>query len=166
MSVYIADTNFFIQAHRGTYPLDVVPSFWIKVKELAETGKIISIDKVKNEIYKNDDELKQWCQDNLPGNFFKDSSELIEKYIEISVWAQIRNNHYLQRAIDEFLEENAADAWLAAFALEDKDNRIIVTQEISEPNRKNRIKIPDVCLFYGIKFVNTIEMFRKLGETF
>jgi hypothetical protein len=59
-----------------------------------------------------------------------------------------------------------ADAWLVAYALRDKENRIIVTQEISEPNRKNTIKIPDVCVAFGIRFVNTIEMFRMLNEKF
>ena len=56
MTVYVVDSNFFIQAHRVNYPLDIAYSFWNKVKELAEAGKIISIDKVKDELYdKNDD---------------------------------------------------------------------------------------------------------------
>ena len=33
---FIIDSNFFIQAYRINYPFDVVPSFWVKVKELAE----------------------------------------------------------------------------------------------------------------------------------
>jgi hypothetical protein len=60
MSVYVVDSNFFIQAHRVSYPLDVAFSFWNKVKQLANDGKIISIDKVKQEIYQNEDALKQW----------------------------------------------------------------------------------------------------------
>ena len=59
MAIYLVDSNFFIQAHRVTYPLDVVTSFWSKVKKLAIDGKIISIDKVKGEIFENDDELIQ-----------------------------------------------------------------------------------------------------------
>lgn len=47
MSVFVVDSNFFIQAHRHTYPLDVVRSYWDKVKDLAQDGTIISIDKVK-----------------------------------------------------------------------------------------------------------------------
>lgn len=48
MGIYVIDSNFFIQAHRANYPLDIAFSFWNKVKQLAEDGKIISIDKVKN----------------------------------------------------------------------------------------------------------------------
>ncbi len=69
MSVYVVDSNFFIQAHRVNYPLDVAFSFWNKVKQLADYGKIISIDKVKQEIYQNEDALKPWCVTNLPRFF-------------------------------------------------------------------------------------------------
>ncbi len=52
-------SNFFIEAHRATYPLDVAHSFWNKVKQLADDGKIVSIDKVKSEIYDDhEDALK------------------------------------------------------------------------------------------------------------
>lgn len=47
---YVVDTNFFIQAHRTAYPLDVFPGFWKKIRDLANARKIISIDKVKKEI--------------------------------------------------------------------------------------------------------------------
>lgn len=62
MSLYILDSNFFIQAHRAYYPLDVIQSFWTKINQLADDGVIKSIDKVKNEIYSNashEDELKK-----------------------------------------------------------------------------------------------------------
>ncbi len=57
MPLYVLDTNFFIQAHRAFYPLDIAKSFWNTITELAADEKIISIDKVKAEIDKNDDEL-------------------------------------------------------------------------------------------------------------
>ncbi len=36
----------------------------VKVKELAEKGLIISIDKVWNELHQNKDDLTLWCQEN------------------------------------------------------------------------------------------------------
>ena len=30
MSLFIVDTNFFIQSHRVTYPLDVAKGFWVR----------------------------------------------------------------------------------------------------------------------------------------
>lgn len=71
MKTYVVDSNFFIQAHRATYPLDVATSFWTKVSELAHSGRIISIDKVKNELYDKNDDLEKWCKSNLPINLFQ-----------------------------------------------------------------------------------------------
>jgi hypothetical protein len=166
MPLYVVDTNFFIQAHRSYYPIDVASSFWSKVKELADSGKIISIDKVKNEIYKNDDELKRWCLANLPQDFFKDTSTIINEYSQVAIWAASRSNHYFPNAIAEFLDADEADAWLVSFALNDLQNRIIVTYEKSQPEIKRKIKIPEVCTPFAVSYVDTIEMFRQLGERF
>ena len=166
MEVYVLDSNFFIQAHRVNYPLDIVLSFWNKVKQLADQGKIISIDKVKNELYYNNDALKEWCMDNLPEDFFKDTSNVMAAYDQVASWVISRWDHYLPKALNDFLGAYATDAFLAAYTLADINNRIIVTQEISEPARRNKVKIPDACLALNVRYLNTIDMFRRLGETF
>ena len=166
MTVYIVDSNFFIQAHRINYPLDIASSFWNKVKELAESGKIISIDKVKSELYDKNDALEDWCKANLPEDFFKSTDEVMAEYGRVSTWAISMSHHYLPNALNEFLDADEADAFLVAYSLADSSNRIIVTQEISQPNRKNKIKIPEACNPINVRFLNTIEMFRELGETF
>lgn len=166
MSVYIVDSNFFIEAHRVRYPLDIAFSFWNKVKQLAEEGKIISIDKVKNEIYDRNDALEAWCISNLPEGFFKDTSAVMTFYGQVSAWAISKSNHYLPNALNEFLDADEADAFIVAYALADSSNSIVVTQEISQPTKKNKVKIPDACMALNVQYVNTIEMFRQLRETF
>lgn len=166
MKEYVLDSNFFIQAHRATYPLDVAKSFWLKVSELARTGKIISIDKVKNELFNKNDELEDWCKTNLPDDFFKKSSNALNEYSQVSSWAISKRDHYLQNAINEFLDVDEADAFLVAYVLEKIEFRVLVTQEVSDPNRKNKIKMPEPCNHFGVRYMNTIEMFRKLGITF
>jgi len=166
MGVYVVDSNFFIQAHRINYPIDIAFSFWNKVKQLADEGKIISIDKVKKEIYDKNDTLEAWCIANLPDDFFKDTSQIIAEYEQISGWAITKNDFYLPNALSEFLDADEADAYIVAFVLADPINRVVVTQEISQANRKNKIKIPDVCNAFNLSYVNTIEMFRQLAETF
>jgi hypothetical protein len=47
-------------------------------------------------------------------------------------------NHYLPYALNEFLDADEADAFLIAFALADPTNRILITQEVSEPHGKNK----------------------------
>ncbi len=167
MSKFIVDSNFFIQAHRATYPLDVAKSFWVKIKILSDRNVIVSIDKVKNEIYDNsshEDELKSWSESNLPSNFFMNTQSVLNKYIEISNWATLNQHGYQQNAIDEFLQAGLADPWLVAFAM--TNNWTIITQEKSEPNIKRKIKIPEVCNQFNIKYINTIDLFRELRETF
>ena len=102
MKIYVVDSNFFIQAHRATYPLDVATSFWSKVRHLAEAGTIISIDKVKKELFDKNDDLEEWCVNNLPADFFKDSSSALQEYGRISSWATSKSDHYLPNAINEF----------------------------------------------------------------
>lgn len=166
MEVYVLDSNFFIQAHRVSYPLDIAFSFWNKVKQLADEGRIISIDKVKNELYDKNDALEAWCKENLPDDFFKDTSEVMAAYLQVASWANSRQTHYVQKALNEFLDADEADAFLVAYALADNSNRIIVTHEVSNPNQKNKIKIPEPCNALGVVYCTTIDMFRRLGETF
>jgi hypothetical protein len=87
-------------------------------------------------------------------------------YGQVSAWAISRNGHYLPNALNEFLDADEADAFLIAYALADNANRFIVTHEISNPNQKNKIKIPEPCSALGVVFCTTIDMFRRLGETF
>jgi hypothetical protein len=166
MEVYVLDSNFFIQAHQVSYPLDVAFSFWNKVKQLADEVRIISIDKVKNELYDKNDLLEAWCKDNLPEDFFKDTSYVMAAYGNVSTWAISKSDHYLPNALNEFLDADEADAFLIAYALADNSNRIIVTHEISNPNQRNKIKIPEPCNALGVVFCATIDMFRRLRETF
>ena len=144
--------------------MDIVPGFWLKVKELAERGLIISIDKVWNELNQNNDELTVWCESNLKFGFFKDSSVAVSSYAQLSAWAYSRSSHYKPAALNEFLDAAEADAWLIAYAC--AHGNTIVTHETSSPNQKNKVKIPDACKPFGVTCVNTIEMFRVLVEGF
>ncbi|SDS14170.1 protein of unknown function [Maribacter dokdonensis] len=167
MNKYILDSNFFIQAHRSIYPLDVVQSFWLKIKSLSQAGIITSIDKVKKEIFDNsshEDELKLWCDSNLSNEFFINTDTVLENYISIVNWTNSMSHHYTSNAIQEFLETDLADPWLIAFAM--SNNWTIVTYEKSQPERKNRIKIPEVCNHFNIRYINTMQMFRELKESF
>ncbi|RLD54329.1 MAG: DUF4411 domain-containing protein [Bacteroidetes bacterium] len=166
MAVYLADSNFFIQAHRAIYPLDVATGFWALVRRLADAETIISIDKVKDELYDKNDDLEAWCKANLPANFFHDTSSVIAEYRTVSAWTASKSAQYLPNAISEFLSADEADAYLIAFALADHRNRTIVTQERSQPDIKRKVKIPEPCDELGISYINTIEMFRQLGVTF
>lgn len=163
MPDYLLDANFFIQAHRVYYPFDVVPGFWNSLIELANAGTVGSIDKVGAELFTNEDDLAVWCQDHLPENFFGDSTQAIPQYRFVIQWA-INRQQYTQPALDHFANAAVADAWLAAVAL--KSGAVLVTHEVSSPDSKSSIKLPDVCIAHGVRYVNTISMYRELGLKF
>jgi len=151
MPIYVLDTNVFIQAHRSTYPLDVATSFWNVLRQLAADEKIISIDKVKDEIETNEDELQGWIEANLPEDFFKptDVQAILNEYGTIANWTESRADYYQRGAIDEFLDFNNADAWLVAYCK--STGETLVTQEVSNPDQKNRIPIPEPCKSFKIR---------------
>jgi hypothetical protein len=103
---------------------------------------------------------------NLPDNFFKDTKPIIREYRQVTAWAVSKSNHYLPNALNEFLAVDEADAFVVAYTLADSNNKIVVTQEISEPYRKNKVKIPDACIALNVQYINIMDMFRQLGETF
>ena|ERR1700761_2991856 len=161
--LYLLDSNCFIQAHRQTYPLDVATSFWNKIKQLSDEGKIISIDKVKMELYKGD-ALHTWCKSNLHFNFFVSSTSVMIQYAKVIQAARARIPFYKESALATFFDAEEADAWLIAHALQ--KNIAIVTHEISAPLGTGNVKIPDVCMLLNIRTVTLIAMFRELGESF
>jgi len=162
---YLLDSNVLIQAHRMYYPFDVVPGFWNKLIDLSDRELICSIDKVKKEICNTStpDKLALWCVNDIKSDFFVNTSSCVDKYAEIALWVQ-SNQHFKQNAKDEFLATDLADPWLIAYAM--KHNCVMVTHEVSQPNRKNKIKIPEPCIHFKIQYISTIQMFRELGETF
>ena len=87
MPLYVADTNFFVQAHRVHYPMDIVPGFWKKVIELDQKGLLVSIDKVKDEMVEYKDDLSHWISNELSNTFFKDSSSILSEYARVTAWA-------------------------------------------------------------------------------
>lgn len=52
------------------------------------------------------------------------------------------------------------------FAMDNPFNRIITTQEVSSPDSKSKVKMPDACNALNVTYCNTIEMLRRLQETF
>jgi len=129
---------------------------------------VISIDKVRDEIYKNNDPLTDWCKGNLPEDFFESTatSDVMAKYREIVSWAHSKSTHYQQTAIDDFMRVENADAFLVSYALTDPENLRLVTYETSRPDMKRAIKIPEPCDEKGVSFMTPLNMLRELGESF
>lgn len=156
---YIVDANIFITAHRQIYPFDVVPSFWEQLIEKS-AHKIIILEEVQNEILRGNDKLAEWYNEES-SNFIVariPGQAVIEAYREI-INSVNNNGQYRQSAKDEFA--SIADSWLCAYGLAYEGT--IVTLETYQEGVKNRIKIPNVCRDFNIKYINLLEFMREIG---
>ncbi len=161
-TVYVLDANVFIQAERQYYPFDLVPAFWKCLVEYAEAGHIRSVDRVKEELERVKDPLESWAQDEFDGAFAStDEEDVVSVYTDIINWAQ-PNRQFTDAAKADFAR--AADPWLVAYAR--VKTCVVVTLEQPAPSAKNKIKLPDVCLAFNVRCINTFEMLRELGVSF
>lgn len=58
-SKFVLDANIFIDAHRRYYAFDFAPGFWRVLIEQAEKGRVISIDRVRDELIASNDALSE-----------------------------------------------------------------------------------------------------------
>ena len=108
---YLLDTNIFI-CSKNELPMDIFHGFWQRLADLAHAGQIFSSVKVKVEIDRGNDELKQWCNDQLPKEFFL-PFEAYEEYARLMTWAN-GNPVFSVPAKQEFA--TVADGYLVATA--------------------------------------------------
>ena len=158
---YLLDANVLIEAHRRYYAFDIVPSFWQKLIQLATENKIISIDRIKDEILKGhkNDMLTKWAK-SMFNSWFKstDDPEVFKSYSRVIGWVNDQQ-YYKDYAKTEFA--SVADSWLIAYAL--TYNHTIITHEIFDPNNKKKVLIPVVCEEFNIPYMNTFDMLRSLN---
>jgi len=160
---YVLDANVFMEAARRYYAFDIAPSFWQALIQHAQAGKVLSIDRVKNEINRGKDVLKKWAS-NYFNSWFNatNGGAVINAYGLIIQWAYSQTQ-FTDAAKAEFASEDNADAWVVAYAK--AKNCIVVTHEEFKPGIQRRIPISNVCRAFGIPYVDTFEMIRALGVT-
>ena len=164
--IYLVDSSCFMTASQTTYPFDVAESFWNKIAELAQNHKFYSIDKVYDEIKINLDQLTNWCNDNLPDDFFisTETDAVYEKFNELVNWAQ--NKKIKQVGIDKFIAADKADIYFVAFASLKPDEYTVVTEENSAPGSQTDIKLPDACSEFNVRCIKFMTMLRELKVKF
>lgn len=150
---YLLDANVFIQAKNLHYGFDFCPAFWEWLAVNNTAKRVFSIEKVGDEIDAGEDDLSTWAAQRGSSFFLKPDSAILPALGSASEWAMSQN--YEPVAVSTFLQ--VADYYLVAHALAHGDT--VVTHEIASPSAK-KIKIPDICIGLGIKFMTPYEMLR------
>ena len=160
--LYLLDANVFITAHRSYYAFDLCPGFWDCLVHYFDAGRILSIERVRNELIGYQDELSNWAQ-RAPTNFFVPSlgETVTDAYREVMRWVYA-NDQFAIQAKNEFSE--GADGWLVAYVR--AHDVILVTLEKYAPGARRKVPLPNVCRQFGISYVDTFEMLGDLGVCF
>lgn len=161
---YLLDANVFMQASRGYYSFDLARPFWNALVVFARNKKVISIDKVFQEIKEGEDEMKEWAKQDFSEYFdTTETSGIIQRYADLVNWVELQPQ-YNQPSKDSFMEDHNADAWVLAYAL--ANDCIITTMETQRSNAVATIPIPNVCKAFNIEYCNTFQMLKKLAFSF
>lgn len=157
---YLLDSNIFIEPKKQFYVFDLCPDFWTWIRTSKD---LTSIEEVREEIFKGDDELVLWMKQFLKKEWFIKTDTTTQKNYNIIadyVNALEKNS---QRNKDTFL--NGADGWLIATAM--KQNDIIVTLEKSHPATNNgKIYLPDVAKHFNVNCIMLCDLLRAFKISF
>ena len=156
---YLLDANVFIQAKNLYYGFDFCPAFWDWLAKNNQLQKVFSIDRVLDELKAGDDELSVWAQKQGEKFFVKPDQSILPVLGKVSNWAT--SQKYEPVAVNTFLQ--VADYYLVVQAL--SKNFTLITHEVASDTTK-KIKLPNICIGLGIKFMSPYQMLRHENALF
>ena len=167
-TLFVLDTNVFVEAHRRYYAQDLCPGFWECLSHYCEEGRVVSIDRVRDELMdgpknlETPDTLVAWIK-TAPTDLFMSSAEqaVVKAFEEMMDWVQ-GNDQFRPNAKAEFAR--AADGWVAAYAK--VHEAIVVTEEKFNASVKRRVPLPNVCRQFHVLDEDTFKMLRELEVRF
>ena len=164
--LYLIDSNVLLTPYHLYYPPDLAPGFWKQMKKHIESGKIILLDLVKEEIDAKDDGLSDWLNGLKIKHLIQyDKDEMTFCFSDINRYIGECGYYVTDKALAEW-NHPSADPWLVAAAHLYGYN--LVTLEIANPNLgdgylRKKAKIPDLCDKFNFRCCNLLTMMRELS---
>lgn len=159
---YLLDANTFIEAKNSYYHMEICPGYWRWIEMQSLVGDVASIESVRDELLKGDDELEVWARENK-GVFLSVSDEHTqEAFAQVAIFAEAAAQAMRPGVLNEFLA--GADPWLIAKAI--STGGIVVTHEKRDPNIRRKLLIPNVCDHFDVRCINTFDLLLKLKAEF
>lgn len=154
--LYLLDSNVLIDANRDYYPLERVPEYWDWLLYIASSMRAKIPTEIYEELKEGNDALKDWVVD------YQEDIVLVETVSEESV-SYVLDEGYANDLNDEEIEKIGMDPFLIAYAMEDIENRCVVTTEASKPKKKRANRhMPDVCGYLNVKSCDTFGFLREM----
>lgn len=158
--MYLLDANAFITAHRSIYPFDVHPGYWDWLAGALRDGRIGSIQRVRDELTSQEDELQRWIEDQV-GLDLEPDENVIDALRRLARWT-MEQDRFRDAAKTEFLD--VADYFLVGQAI--PKGHAVVTFESPQPEGRKKVKIPDACDAFDVEWIPPVEMLRREGALF
>ncbi len=153
-TTYLLDADVFISAKRLHYGFDFCPAFWQWLIAKNRDRRVFSIERVGSELTGGGDELSEWAKERGKHFFLPAPTTITPALTSVSDWVTAQTR-FTPAATNIFF--SAADYLLVAHAL--AETSVVVTRETPQPQAQ-KVKIPDVCIGLGIRWLNPFEMLR------
>ena len=89
---------------------------------------------------------------------------MFEEEAEQDLVGRITYGGYVANPTDDELKKIGRDPFLLSYALQDLENRCIVTTEASKPSRLGANRhVPDVCKYFKIRCINNFQMIKEMN---
>ena len=156
---YLLDADTFIRAHRQHYRFSFCPAYWSALLSQHNAVSVASVLQVKKELLRGKDDLTTWVKSKLPTEFFKgtEDAKVVQTYASIAKWV-VSLTHLSPEAQSHFA--GSADGWLIAYA--QVNGYTVCSYEVSAPESKNDIKLPDIASQFGVSCDSPYDMLERL----
>lgn len=154
MTKYLFDANIWIDANYKASVKMFPTTLWARFRTEIESGNIIILKAVYDEVTKSSDDLSKWLQQfkSFVYNHLHDENLLLEAKKIINTYPSI---------VDPRNPNDQADPYLIAYAVKYKP--ILVTNEKAKTGKVN---IPSICNDYKIEFTSLEEFYDKVNWFF
>jgi hypothetical protein len=158
-TMYVIDTNIFLDWWVRRYPADVFPSVQQRFDALVSANKVFAPERVHDEIkHVAPQPLKDWAKQNK-GIFAPHDVAMQQEATKIQ--------NTFPGMIDPYATHDEADRWIIAMA--NCKGYFVVTHETPAKLKRKPPRshyIPDVCLALNIPCINLLELMRREGWAF
>lgn len=157
---YLLDANTYIEAKNLYYGMDICPGYWQWLDIQFQNNLVNSVHSVFSELNGYGDELSEWVKERRDQFLSVTDDETQDIYARIVQF--VADGDYQAANRDQFLA--GADPWLIAKA--GVIGSVVVTHETMVGDDSKKVKIPNICVQFGIEFLNSFELLKILQARF
>lgn len=158
---YLLDANTYIQAKNFYYQMNFCPAYWDWLDKQAKANIIGSIDFIQKELKDGQDDLSTWvgtrhthfqdCTDEATQANFKQIADFVMNH---QTYSSHEKSHFLAKG----------DPWLIAKCM--ATNATLVTLEAKVGDSSTKVKIPNICEEFEVKYITPYNLLSTLQPQF